>query len=47
MKGTKLRSKECDKAANYADPEAKDNQLDSPRRQQKHEHMWANMAMCT
>ena len=46
MKGTKLRSKECDKAANYTDPKAKDNQPDSPRGQQKHERAWANMATC-
>jgi hypothetical protein len=46
MKGTKLRSKECDKTAKYADPETKDNQPDSPREQSKHECMQANMAMC-
>jgi hypothetical protein len=44
MKGTKLRSKECDITANYADPEAKDNQPDSPRGQQKHERTRANTA---
>jgi len=44
MKGTKLRSKECDKTAKYADPETKDNQPDSPREQSKHERARANTA---
>ena len=43
MKGTKLRSKECDKTAKYADPETKDNQPDSPREQSKHKHVCTQM----